>query len=629
MLHRDKMANFAANKSALKIQIMRKILIGISMAAALTLPEAANAGNGVKVDILGDHNALLRVDTRAGGYLLLPVEESNDDSTIDILTGGNTVRTMYVRLARGKVDYYVPFNLTPYKGEETVTLAVRTPGNLPVACSAANMNAGLRWDDFTVTDDFDTSNTERFRPAYHHTPSWGWMNDPNGMFYKDGTWHLCYQWNPYGSKWQNMTWGHSTSTDLIHWEHHGPVLEPDGLGSIFSGSAAIDRTGSAGFGKDAVLAMYTSAGQTQQQSLAWSVDNGKSYSKYQGNPVLTLPTEARDPNMFFDQERNLWVLTLAHPLEHEMLFFTSPDMREWSLTGSFGKGEGAQGGVWECPDLFPLTIDGEKKWVLLCNLNPGGPFGGSGTQYFIGNYDGATFTSDRDKTGNVPLKWMDYGKDNYATVSFSDTPDGRRTAIGWMSNWQYAADVPTKQFRSANTLPRDLSLFRDNTGEIRLASAPSPEVDNMPKSLVKSLRDAAVSGKGKNFAIPELCELSLDIVPGNARTVTLTLANTAGEKTVVTVNAVAHTVAMDRRESGITDFSADFPAVTVTPTFSNDKTLSLRLFIDRSSIELFGNGGRFVMTNLVFPNSPYDTLSISSEGGKARIKNLKIYTLKF
>ncbi|MDE5905629.1 DUF4980 domain-containing protein, partial [Duncaniella sp.] len=367
---------------------------------------------GVKIEHLGVNNTLVRV-TADGKYLLLPVQESNDEATVNVLVDGKTDKTLSVRLAKSKVDYTVPLKIEDYKGKKVLLNVVTSQGR----SSVREAKDDACWHNISVSDTFDTSNREKFRPAYHHTPLYGWMNDPNGMFYKDGEWHLCYQWNPYGSKWQNLSWGHSVSRDLIHWEHRpDAVIEPDGLGMIFSGSSAVDRSGSAGFGKDAVVALYTSAAASQIQSLAWSDDNGETFTKYDGNPTLTLDSEARDPNMFWDAERNVWIMLLAHALDHEMLIFSSPDMKEWTLESSFGRGLGAQDGVWECPDLFELPVKGEsgKKWVLLCNLNPGGPFGGSATQYFIGDFDGKTFTSDTDDAGRVPTKWLDYGKDHYA-----------------------------------------------------------------------------------------------------------------------------------------------------------------------------------------------------------------------
>ncbi|MDE6716696.1 MAG: GH32 C-terminal domain-containing protein, partial [Muribaculaceae bacterium] len=324
-------------------------------------------------------------------------------------------------------------------------------------------------------------------------------------------------------------------------------------------------------------------------------------------------------------------IVLAHALEKEILFLTSPDLKEWTLQSAFGKGEGAQDGVWECPDLFPLTIDGKKKWVLIVNLNPGGIFGGSATQYFIGDFDGKKFTADTDASGKVPTKWMDYGKDHYATVTWSDAPDGRRTAIGWMSNWQYAADVPTTQFRSANTLPRELSLFRAPDGEIYLASVPSPETDALiDKTIVKG-KTLNVGKKPSSINIPSandgICRVSFDIESRKDAEVFITLSNSKDEKVVITYKPEDNTISFDRTKAGISDFSRDFPAVTVSPTFTTNGRTSVNMFIDRSSIEMFAKDGRYAMTNLVFPNEPYSRLSFSSDGS-AKISNLDIYSIK-
>lgn len=609
---------------------MNKIL---KIAAALTvlasMSSMANAADGVKVEHLGTNNTLVRIEGDAR-YLMLPVQESYDDATVNVLVDGKLDRTIYVRLAKSKVDYLTPFDLSPYEGHN-VLLNIVTSQNRATIREAKE---DVCWDNFRLTDSIDVANREKYRPAYHHTPPYGWMNDPNGMFYKDGEWHLYYQWNPYGSKWQNMTWGHSSSPDLIHWTHHPAAIEPNGLGAVFSGSAAIDRDNTAGFGRDAILAMYTSCGVSQVQSLAYSSDNGKSFTFYPGNPVITLESEARDPNMFWNPATGQWTLVLAHALDGEMLIFTSPDIREWTLQSAFGKGLGAQDGVWECPDLFELPVDGadRKKWVLMCNINPGGPFGGSGIQYFIGDFDGKVFTADTDPEGKVPTKWLDHGKDNYAVVSWSDAPGGRRTAIGWMSNWQYAAEVPTTQFRSANTLPREISLFTGNDGQVYAASTPSPEVLLLRDRCAVDARSISVGKKSTHLSLPRdndgVCELVMDIDGGKATSVTLDFSNDMNEKAVLHYDPKTGLLTFDRRHSGIVEFHQDFPAVTVTPTHSDNGSVSLRIFIDRSSMEVFANEGKGVMTNLVFPTEPYSSLTISAAGSRAKIKNLKIYTLK-
>ncbi len=610
----------------MKMTILRGLTLGAVLLPAASLA-ADSAAPGVTVNHLGVNNTLVRVEGDSR-YLLMPVQEANEDARINVLVDGKLDRTIFVRLAKSKVDYQVPLDLEKYKGHKVV-LNILTSQDRSSVREASN---DACWQNFALADTFDTVNREKYRPAFHHTPLYGWMNDPNGMVWKDGVWHLFYQWNPFGSKWQNMTWGHSTSRDLLSWEHHPAAIEPDGLGTVFSGSSVIDRNNTAGMGENAIVSLYTSADASQIQSLAYSTDNGVTVHKSAGNPVITLDSEARDPNMFWHEPTGQWVLALAHALEHEMLIYTSPDLKNWTLRSAFGKGLGAQDGVWECPDLFELPVEGtdRKKWVLLCNLNPGGPFGGSATQYFTGDFDGATFTPDRDSEGNVPVKWMDFGKDHYATVSFSDAPDGRRTVLGWMSNWQYAAEVPTMQFRSANTLPRDLSLFTAPDGQIYLASAPSPEVDTLRGRLVRSAGKTSLSERPREYRLPQandgICEIVAELAPKAGSAVTMTLSNVQGNKVVLTYDEKARTLSFDRRESGITDFSQDFPAVTVAPVIGSDAKLSLRIFVDRSSIEVFGNDGRLVMTNLVFPESPYTTLSVSS-AGKAAMQSLAIYSL--
>lgn len=598
---------------------------------ALIIASATTFGamsQDIKIEHLSPSHTFIRL-TGADKKLLLPIQESVDDAKINVIVDGKLERTFYARLARNKTDFTVPFDISPYKGKNII-LEVVSPHN---RTSLREAQDDAAWEELRLVDEFDTTNREKFRPLFHHTPEYGWMNDPNGMFYKDGVWHLYYQWNPYGSKWQNMTWGHSTSTDLVNWQHHPAAILPNGLGTVFSGSSAIDTENSAGFGKDAVLAMYTSDGDNQTQSLAVSHDNGETFEIYPGNPVITLESEARDPNMFWNPETKLWTLILAHALDHEMLIFTSPDMKEWTLQSSFGKGFGAQKGVWECPDLMEIEVEntGEKKWVLICNINPDGPFGGSGIQYFTGDFDGKKFIVDTDDNGNVPTKWLDYGKDNYALVSWSDAPDGRHPVIGWMSNWQYAADVPTTQFRSANTLPAEMNVFKGTDGQYYASLKPVREIDSMRGSLTVNVRKTSVSKSPKKYSLPSvnkgICEISLNIDPKKSKEVSLTLSNPRGEQVIMSYEVESGTLSFNREKSGHVDFSKDFPVETKAPVFGKTKNLSLRIFIDTSSIEIFGNNGRFAMTNLVFPNEPYSTLSISSADGSAEISDFKIYSL--
>lgn len=611
---------------------MKKSYDITGIAAGLTLLLAASPSvtmaENIKVDHLGPTNTLVRINPTSR-YLLMPVEESQEDARVNVLVDGRLDRTIQCRLAKEKVDYTVPLDLSAYKGHDVV-LNILTPGARHMR--GENVRNEVCWSNFTLSDSFDTTNREKYRPLYHHTPLYGWMNDPNGMVYKDGTWHLYYQWNPFGSKWQNMTWGHSTSTDLVNWQHHPAAIEPDGLGAIFSGSSVLDPANTSGAGSDAIVSLYTSAADSQVQSLAVSHDNGMTFRKYAGNPVITLDSEARDPNMFWYEPNKEWVLVLAHALEHEMLIYTSPNLKDWTMRSRFGKGLGSQDGVWECPDLFELPVQGtnKSKWVLVGNINPGGPFGGSATQYFVGDFDGHTFTPDLDSNGMVPVKWMDYGKDHYATVSFSDAPAGRRVLLGWMSNWEYANDVPTKQFRSANTLPRDAALFVGADKQIYLASAPSPEVDALRSTSTVDIEKVSLRKDSRKFTLPSanygICEIDLAIPTNTNGNVRITLANNRDEKTVMTYNPAERTVSFNRTESGITDFAPSFPAVTTAPVLYKSKMLTLRIFVDRSSIEIFGNDGRLAMTNLVFPTAPYSTLTLESDGN-ANIRDLKVFPL--
>ena len=588
---------------------------------------ATVSASDVAVDYLGTGNTLVRVEGAADQYLMIPVEDNGPEARVEVLVDGRLDKVIVVRVANSRVDYKVPFDLSQYAGHQ-VALNVYTEAG---RSNGRDASSYVAWKHFEVSDSYSFAQ-EQYRPAYHHSPAYGWMNDPNGMFYKDGVWHLYYQWNPYGSKWQNMTWGHSTSTDLIHWQAQPTAIEANGLGAVFSGSSVIDSRNDAGFGADAVLSFYTSAGATQQQSLAVSHDGGITFTNYPANPVICQTTEARDPNLFYHEESGKWVLMLAHALDHEMQFFTSTDLKHWTLASAFGKGLGCQDGVWECPDMFRLAdpTTGEQKWVLLCNINPGGPFGGSATQYFVGEFDGTKFIPDLDANGQVPTKWMDWGKDNYATVSFFNAPEGRTTVIGWMSNWQYAPEVPTMTYRSANTLPRDLSLFRGADGQYYMASVPSPECDALRGAVVSKANRKRINAKSASFALPAngLCEIRLTIDADRAESVDLTLSNVEGNYVKMTFDPKAATLTFDRTHSGITDFNEQFPVNSVAPTFNADGTVSLRIFVDRASVEVFEAAGRFALTNTVFPISPYTSLSISATGGKATITNLHVNAIK-
>lgn len=537
---------------------------------------------------LSSNHAMKRVKT-ADKYILLPVEEEEGYAHIRVIKDNQVVKEFNCKLAINKTDYNVPLDVSEYGGD--VLLDIQFSGDKR---SIGLINNFVCWKDIKATNVFDSKNREKFRSIYHHTPLYGWMNDPNGMFYKDGVWHLYYQYNPYGSQWENMTWAHSTSTDLIHWKNHGEVIQPDALGTIFSGSSVVDKENTAGFGKDAIVAFYTSAGAAQTQSIAYSTDNGETFKKYANNPILTSDVpDFRDPNVFWNEEVKHWNLILA--AGQQMNIYSSKNLKDWKFESSFGEGYGNHGGVWECPDLLKMG----DKWLLICNINPGGPFGGSATQYFVGSFDGHKFTCESKPE---VTKWMDYGKDHYATVSFSNAPDGRIVVLPWMSNWQYANQVPTQQYRSANGLPRGLGLYSYN-GEDYVSVKPSPEVF------------AAFEKKPSGHLQPA-AYIEVTNIKSNA---SIVLSNDKGERVTMVYDGKNATFSMDRTESGVTDFHSDFKAKTVAPT--NGIIKSMQIFIDRCSIEAFDTEGKVAMTNLVFPSKPYDKIIV--KGCKVKIYELK------
>ena len=592
---------------------IKTVLLTLAFAVA---PSMMYAEARLKIHHLANEQNIVSVE-EAMRYLLLPVQDDAPEAKLCVVENNRQATVIInVRLARERVDYYVPLDLEAFVGRN-------------VKIDVQGMPQGsLCWEKMSLSDTFDTANTEKFRPAYHHTPAYGWMNDPNGMFYKDGVYHLYFQHNPYGSTWGNMNWGHSYSTDLVHWTYAGDAITPDAWGTVFSGSAVVDKDNSAGFGRNAIVAFYTSAkptpwGDAQMQSIAYSTDDGKTFEKYPGNPVITsTEKDFRDPHVFRHEATGRWIMILA--AGQEMRIYSSANLKDWTYESSFGKEYGSHAGVWECPDLFELPVEGtsEKKWVLVCNINPGGPFGGSATQYFTGTFDGHKFTCD---TKPEVTKWMDYGKDHYAAVSFDNAPDGRRVMIAWMSNWQYANQVPTVQFRSANAIARDVYLFRDK-GVDYVGSRPVAEMTAMRGDAVVSKK--ATLGElsvKKMFKTPSgAYEIDLAMAPQDGATVKLMLSNQKGEYVTVVYDGNMGTLSFDRRQGGDNKFSELFPAVTTAPV--HGKLTSLRVFVDKSSVEVFGNDGRAVMTNLVFPSEPYNSLTLGSDK-KTAVSSLKVYPL--
>lgn len=465
---------------------------------------------------------------------------------------------------------------------------------------------------------FTPSELEEYRPIYHFSPAKGWMNDPNGMVYADGTYHMFFQYYPDSTVWGPMHWGHAVSTDLVHWEEKEIAIYPDSLGYIFSGSAVLDQENTSGLGTSSnppLVAIYTyhdmegeKSGKSdyQSQAIAYSIDEGETWIKYPNNPVL--PNQGirdfRDPKVRKYQSsngENQWLMTLA--AKDRIQFYSSPDLKSWSLLSEFGQDVGAHGGVWECPDLIPFkTPDGKEKWILLVSINPGGPQKGSATQYFIGDFVDGTFTPD-----DTMIRWLDYGPDNYAGVTWFNAPNNRTLFIGWMSNWLYGQQVPTQSWRSAMTLPRELSLF-DVDGTLLVRSSPAPELTGL---------------RGEKFSVGDQSKLpspATEILASVASgQFSLEFSNELGEKVIVSKENGL--VSVDRSQAGKAEFHEDFAALHSAPM--SWEAENIRIYLDASSIELFVNEGELVITSLLFPSSPWKEMKVIDG-----LNDVQIYSLK-
>ena len=625
----------------------------ITKAACLMLMASATTSafaQKMNIEHKGD-TTIIKVENPTK-YLLLPIQEEKDEAQVLLDTGSKDDTWMDVRLAQNGSDYFVPFALG--KGK-TATVKI-----LGLKKDALALNL------MKLSDTFDTTNTDYYRPSYHFTPLYGWMNDPNGMVYKDGEYHLYFQYNPYGSKWGNMHWGHAVSKDLIHWEHLDPAIARDPVGHIFSGSSVVDKKNTAGFGKNAIIAIYTnnSVNHDEVQCIAYSNDNGRTFTKYEGNPVLT-PFDGlkdfRDPKVFWYEKGKCWYMIVS--ADKETRFYKSKNLKKWTYVSAFGKGLGQQPCQYECPDFFQLPVNGDKKkmkWVMTMNINPGCWFGGSATEYFVGDFDGKNFTCPDAHD----VKWLDWGKDHYATVTFSNTGD-RVLGITWMSNWQYANLTPFKQNRGANGLPRELKLYEKN-GKYYVSENVAPEVYALRKD-TKNLADASVADakdlKGVAVNMEGAFEIEADVTPDANGIAGIEISNNKFERTMIYFDMKQGKVVMDRTESGLTDFGKQSvphdieqawdkqlaaegkqPArITNSINYKNDfalatwaplslcedgkKTYHVDIFVDKSSVELFVDGGRVAMTNLVFPVAPYENVKLYTQGGKAEFKNMKVYKL--
>lgn len=591
------------------------------------------------------NDSLTRIEIRQPlRYLLLPIQEDQPEVKVRLLGDTPEDTWLDIRLAVDSVDYYVPFPLSREKGCTLEILHLK--------------KSAVAWEKLILSDTFDTSKRDYYRPAYHYTPDYGWMNDPNGLIYHEGVYHLYYQFNPFGSKWGNMCWGHATTRDFIHWTHETPALRRDTLGHIFSGSTILDREGIAGFGQGAILAYYTAhrmheGKQWQAQCLAYSTDGGYTYTKYKDNPILT-PSDGvvdfRDPKVFWYAPTKQWYMIVS--ADKEMRFFRSQDLKSWEYVSAFGEGYGARPNQFECPDFFELPMEGtnEKKWVMLVNINPGCPFGGSATEYFVGSFDGQVFTPDTDAE---IARWLDFGKDHYAFVTFHNV-EGRTLGLPWVSNWQYANVTPFRQSRGMNGLPRELFLFSQH-GRSYVGARPAREVTALRKStqtlsLPPRLTDSVMLSSAFQ-GYEDSFELEITLTPARGvQRVGIVLSNVSGDRLPIYLDLNKRRVVMDRTESGQTDFGQlstpheresmdwrtgeginyknDFALATWAPLeLCAGSTYKLRLFFDRSVAELFVDEGRIAMTNLVFPRRPYTALSVFSEGASTEVKDARLYRL--
>ena len=488
---------------------------------------------------------------------------------------------------------------------------------------------------------------EPWRPQFHFTPDTNWMNDPNGMVFYDGEYHLFYQFNPFGDKWGHMSWGHAVSRDLVRWEHLPVALYEKNDVMIFSGSAVVDWKNTSGFGRDGkppMVAIYTghyTKKPLQNQHIAFSNDRGRTWTKFAGNPVLDLgEKDFRDPKVMWHEPTKRWVMTVSWPAHRKVRLYSSPNLKDWTHLSDFGPA-GSTKGIWECPDLFRVPIERDAsvnpnsnivnpQWVLIVNVGSGAPAGGSGCQYFVGDFDGKVFTPAR--ATNEPALWADWGPDFYAAVSWSDIPkrDGRRLWLGWMSNWEYANDVPTSPWRSAMSLPRELTL-RTAADGWRLVQRPVKELKTLrgkrAQFALKSTTGQADLSK-LGVATADLFELEADLQPSADAVFALKLRTGAGEETVLRVDVPNRELTLDRTRSGKVDFHGRFAGSYRAPVRLIDGRLKLRLFVDTSSVEVFVNDGETVQTSLLLPSADARHLELEVAHGTLQRANFNVWQLK-
>ncbi|MDG2396649.1 MAG: glycoside hydrolase family 32 protein [Flavobacteriaceae bacterium] len=473
---------------------------------------------------------------------------------------------------------------------------------------------------------------EKFRPQFHFSPKLGWMNDPNGMFYINGDYHLFYQYYPDDNVWGPMHWGHAVSKDLIHWKNEPIAIYPDGNNYIFSGSAIVDQENKSGLGNGVnppILAYYTNHDMllerfwngskdslfidVETQHLAYSQDLGKTWVKYNNNPVIKNPgyRDYRDPKVTWLKEQEKWIISLA--ARDRIMFYSSKNLIEWEYLSDF-KNIGERNGVWECPDLFPLIDEnGNKKWILFVSINKNSPNGGSGTQYFIGDFDGESFKIDDNFLGDNNSIWIDYGSDNYAGVTWNNTPNNfkSRKFIGWMSNWRYGQVVPTFKWRSAMTIPRNISLYLDEEKRYRIKFNPISleKIVSKSNSSHNKKNKIKISGNQNRFFISDISSNEFDIKFSN-------------NEEDLSIKFSSNTFEIDRSNFNYKSINPDPKRTYKKEIFENSfiknqtakynsEVKSIEIILDKSSIELFINDGELVMTDVFFYNNEFQLMELS------------------
>jgi fructan beta-fructosidase len=476
--------------------------------------------------------------------------------------------------------------------------------------------------------------SEPLRPQYHFTPAANWINDPNGLVYLDGEYHLFFQYNPQGDRWGHMSWGHAVSADLVHWRELPVAIPEDDRYMIFSGSVVVDSLNSSGFGSSGaapLVAIYTGAehrsGGLQNQQLAYSLDRGRSWTKYAGNPVLDLgSSNFHDPKVFWYAPASTWIMAAVLSDRHQVALFSSGDLKHWTHLSDFGPA-GASDGAWECPDLFPLRVNGnaaDLRWVLKVDVFRSAIAAGSGAQYFIGEFDGTEFHAESE------ARWLDYGMDFYAAASWAHLPDAetRHVWIAWMNSHHYAQEIPTAPWRGAMTLPREVSL-RSESGALALLQAPVAALTEL-RGRHSRLGRLLLTGEARR--VPKFAndgkqlEILVQFAPRSAQEFGLKVDVGKGEETVIGYDAPSATLFVDRSHSGKIP-APIFAERRAAPLEPRHGLVKLHIFLDRSSVEIFANDGERVITEQLFASANSDGIELYAKGGTALLQSLDLWEM--